>query len=78
MDSTERAELIAVLHQVTTFAEGLLRQTEQLLSALEADAKPSPHELAEVRANANLWREQVEILRKRLASLTVEPPSRPQ
>jgi hypothetical protein len=70
MDSTERAELIAVLHQVTTFAEGLLRQTEQLLGSLEADTKPSVRELAEVRANVNLWREQVAILRQRLASLT--------
>jgi hypothetical protein len=78
MDSTERSELIAALHQVTTFAEGLLRQTEQLLSVLEADERPSPHELAEVRANVNLWREQVAILKQRLASLTVEPPTRPQ
>jgi hypothetical protein len=77
MDTTERAELIAALHQVTTFAEGLLRQTEQLLSALEVDARPSARELAAVRANINLWREQVAILRKR-ASLTIEHPQRPQ
>jgi hypothetical protein len=59
MDSTERAELIAALHRVTAFAEGLLRQTELLLAAFEADTRPSPRELAEVRANVNRWREQV-------------------
>jgi hypothetical protein len=78
MDSTERAELIAALHRVTAFAEGLLRQTELLLSAFEADTRPSPRELAEVRASVERWREQVDILRQRLVSLTVEPPSRPQ
>jgi hypothetical protein len=74
----ERAELIAALHQVITFAEGLLRQTELLLSAFEADTRPTPRELAEVRANVERWREQVDILRQRLVSLTVEPTSRPQ
>jgi hypothetical protein len=78
MDSTERAELIAALHLVTSFAEGLLRQTEVLLSAFEADTRPTARELADVRASVERWREQVEILRQRLVSLTVELPSRPQ
>jgi hypothetical protein len=61
-----------------TFAEGVLCQTELLLGVLEADTRPPVRELDEVRANVERWREQVEILRKRLTGLTVETPAQPQ
>jgi len=78
MDDSDRAELIAALHRVTEFAEGLLRQTELLLSAWESNLRPSTAQLKEIRTNVELWREQALILRTRLASMTLEPPSRPQ
>jgi hypothetical protein len=69
-----RSSRSGALHQVTTFAEGLLRQMEFLLAALEANVRPPVRELVEVRANVSLWREQVAILRQRLVSRTVNPP----
>jgi len=37
MDQTERAELIAALHQSATFGEGMLDLNERLLDALDSD-----------------------------------------
>jgi hypothetical protein len=41
VDETERAELIAALHQSATFAEGLLDLNERLLDALTRGPEPS-------------------------------------
>ena len=47
----ERAELIAALHQVTGFAEGLLALTRQLLESLEGTReRPPAEDLSAMRA----------------------------
>jgi hypothetical protein len=58
--------------------EGLLKIAETLLASLRADARPSEQELRELELQANTWRRQLDILRRRLTTLTVEPPERPQ
>jgi len=77
-DESERAELIAALTHTAGMVEGLLTLAERLLAALKADARPSEHEFRELELHADTWRRQLGILRRRLATLTVEPPERPQ
>jgi hypothetical protein len=45
----ERDELIAALHQLTAFTEGLLTLSERLLRDYDTDARPSGDELAAMR-----------------------------
>ena len=45
----ERAELIAAVHQLTAFTEGLLALNERLVRAYDTDARPSTEELAAMR-----------------------------
>src|SRR5574341_133073 len=79
MDSQQRAELIAVLHQVTSFAEALLEVNERLLGAISGKGdRPTEADLAYMRAGLEQWREQLAGVRQRIGSLTVEPPTRPQ
>jgi hypothetical protein len=75
---SERAELIAALVHTATMVEGLLKIAETLLASLRADARPPEQELRELELQANTWRRQLDILRRRLTTLTVEPPERPQ
>ena len=52
----ERAELIAALHQLTAFTEGLLTLSERLVRAYDTHARPSAEELDGVVR----WRDQLE------------------
>jgi hypothetical protein len=77
MDETERAELIAALHQSATFGEGMLDLNERLLDALASEAnRPTTEDLAYLRAGLERWRAQMATLRQRLVGLTIEPPDR--
>ena len=75
MDETERAELIAALHQSATFGEGMLDLNERLLDAPASDTnRPTVEDLAYLRAGLERWRAQMATLRQRLVGLTIEPP----
>ena len=79
VDETERAELIAALHQAATFAEALLDLNTRLLDALTTgENRPESEELDPLRAGLSRWREQLATLRLRIAGLTIEPPERMQ
>jgi hypothetical protein len=67
----ERAELIAAVHQLTAFTEGLLALNERLVRAYDTDARPSVDELAARRDGVVRWREQLEGFEQRLAAATV-------
>ena len=73
-----RGELIAALHQVTTFAEGLLNLTEKLQLALASGVPMSDEDGARLRAGIENWRAQMEVFKTRLNSLTISPPERAQ
>jgi hypothetical protein len=78
-DETERAELIAALHQSVAFGEGMLELNERLLDALSPGDNPPDAEAIEyMRAGPRRWQEQMTMLRQRLASVTIDPPNRPQ
>jgi hypothetical protein len=68
MQADERAELIGALHQVTGFAEGLLRLTRQLLESIEGGReRPSDDDVAEMRAGLARWETALAGDRQRLA-----------
>jgi hypothetical protein len=78
MTNSERRELIAALHELVTFAEGVLEVNGKLLETLAADTPPSPEALADARRHHERWVEQPAGFRKRLAGLTIPPPTRVQ
>ena len=49
--------------------------TERLLGAHESAITPSVSELADAREQVGLWREQLDLLKVRVASLTVPRPT---
>jgi hypothetical protein len=53
-EETERAELIAALHQAATFGERLLKLTERLLDALTTgENRPDSEELSYLRVGVS-------------------------
>ena len=74
----ERAELIAALSQTADLVELLLRQIELLIVAQESGRRLTDAELKQLHDHQTIWRGDLERLRNRLASLTIEPPTRVQ
>jgi len=67
MTDPERAELIAALHQTTSFAESLLEVNDRLLRALGGEGDPpSEADLAYMREGLERWRGQLATVRQRL------------
>ncbi len=77
MDDRLRAELIGAVVQLATAIEQILALTERLLG-MRVPVGLSAQELTDARSQAALWREQLDLLKVRVASLTVPPPDRPQ
>jgi hypothetical protein len=71
----ERAELIAALSRTAEMVGLLL---DVLLVSYVAGQQPSAGDVERLTEHSALWRQQLEKLRSRLASLTVEPPTRLQ
>lgn len=79
MEPDERSELIGALHQVMTFAEGLLTLTRQLLESLEGgQERPRAEDLTQMRAGLERWEAALDGVRTRIASLTQLPTERLQ
>jgi hypothetical protein len=77
-DRPDRRELIAALHELVTFAEGLLEVNGRLLEALADERPPSPEALADARRHHERRVGQLAGFRKRLAGLMIVPPERVQ
>jgi hypothetical protein len=73
----ERADLIAALSR-TAEMMGLLDALDVLLVSYVAGQQPSAGDVERLTEHSALWRQQLEKLRLRLASLTIEPPKRVQ
>ena len=71
----ERAELIAALSRTAEMVGLLL---DVLLVSYVAGQQPSAGDVERLTEHSALWRQQLEKLRSRLASLTIEPPTRVQ
>jgi hypothetical protein len=72
------ADLVAALTHAPEMVGGLLDVTHRLLTTFEEGIRPPAQKLAELREHQALWQEQLERLRQRLASVTIEPPTRVQ
>jgi hypothetical protein len=58
--------------------ELLLRQIDLLIVAQESERRLTDAELTQLQDHQTIWRGDLERLRHRLASLTIEPPTRVQ
>ena len=74
----ERADLIAALSKTAEMVGLLLDALDVLLASYVAGEQPSTGDVQRLREHSELWRQQLERLKQRLASVTIEPPSRPQ
>ncbi len=77
MKHTERAELIAALAQLTAGSEHILSLAERL-RLMGTPAGLSAAELSEARSRVISWRQEFDVLRVRVASLTIQPPEQLQ
>ena len=77
MDDAERAEFIGAIVQLTRAIQQILGLTERRLGMSEDTRGFSAQELVDARAQATLWRQQVDALTIHVATLTVPPRSRP-
>jgi hypothetical protein len=78
MNSEERAEFIAALTKTADMVELLLRQIDLLTLAHESERQLTDTELRQLHEHQTMWRSDLERLRQRLASVTIEPPTRVQ
>jgi hypothetical protein len=76
VEADERAELIGAVSQLAEMVTRLLDLFDTLVRAYEAGQQPTSADVARLREG--LWREQLDRLRQRLASVTIEPPTRVQ
>jgi hypothetical protein len=75
----ERDDLLmkALLNAIMA-AEALLDQCGFLTKALERETPPSAEQIQEARRNLDRWRADLDMMKRLLAGLTIEPPQRPQ
>jgi hypothetical protein len=79
MNIDERAEFIAALNRTADMIELLLRQIDLLILASESGRTLTEAELKQLlHQHQKIWRRDLERLRQRLASVTIEPPTRVQ
>ena len=74
----ERAELIAALTNAVLVADGLLEACRHLTKALEWKSPPTEQQITDARKHLERWRKDLDKLKQRLASVTIEPPTRVQ
>jgi hypothetical protein len=74
----ERAELIAALTKTAEMVGLLLDALDTLLVAYVAGQQPTAADVERLQDHSALWRQQLDRLKQRLASLTIEPPTRVQ
>ncbi len=74
----ERAELIGALTSAVLVADGLLEACRHLTKAMEWNSPPTEQQIADARKHLE-WRcKDLDKLKQRLASLTIERPTRVQ
>ena len=75
-DDQGRGELIAALHQVTVFAEGLLALLEKLAEADQRGVSMTEADGERLRTGIVNWRAQLDTFKQRLNSVTITPADR--
>jgi hypothetical protein len=74
----EHSELLKALVNAVMIADGMLESCRHLTNALEWQTAPSPQQIQAARQHLERWRADLDTLKQRLASVTIEPPTRVQ
>jgi hypothetical protein len=78
VEADERAALIAAVSHTAEMVSRLLDLINQIVVGFEAGRQLTEADVQRLREHGTLWQEQLERLRQRLASVTIEPPTRVQ
>ena len=74
----ERAELIGAVTRTIEMVGALLDLVDRIVIGFDDGRQLTQADVERLREHSALWREQLERLRQRLASVTIEPPTRVQ
>ena len=74
----ERAELIGAVTRTAEIVGALLDLGDRIVIGFDDGRQLTQADVERLREHSALWRQQLEKLRSRLASLTIEPPTRVQ
>jgi hypothetical protein len=78
VEADERAELIAAVTRTSEMVGALLDLVDRIVVGFDDRRQLTPADVQRLRQHSALWRDQLERLRQRLASVTIEPPTRVQ
>jgi hypothetical protein len=78
VEADERAELIAAVTRTSEMVGALLDLIDRIAAGFDQGRQLSAADVERLREHSTLWHEQLERLRQRLASVTIEPPTRVQ
>ena len=78
VEADERAELIAAVTRTSEMVGALLDLMERIVVGFDDGRQLTQADVERLRQHSALWRDQLERLRQRLASVTIEPPTRVQ
>ena len=78
VEAGERAELIAAVTRTSGMVGARLLLVDRIVVGFDEGSQLTAAEVQRLREHSALWREQLERLRQRLASVTLEPPQRVQ
>jgi hypothetical protein len=74
----ERAELIGAVTRTIEMVGALLDLVDRIVVGFDDGRQLTQADVERLREHSALWRQQLERLRQRLASVTIEPPTRVQ
>jgi hypothetical protein len=78
VEADERAELIAAVSHTAEMVSRLLDLINRIVVGFEAGRQLTEADVQRLREHGALWQQQLDRLRQRLASVTIEPPTRVQ
>jgi hypothetical protein len=78
VEADERAQLIAAVTRTSEMVGALLDLVERVVVGFDDGRQLTQADVERLREHSTLWRQQLERLRQRLASVTIEPPTRVQ
>jgi hypothetical protein len=78
VEADERAEFIAAVSHTAEMVSRLLDLINRIVVGFEAGRQLTEADVQRLREHGALWQQQLDRLRQRLASVTIEPPTRVQ
>jgi hypothetical protein len=78
VEADERAELLAAVTRMSEMVGALLDLVDRIVVGFDGGQQLTQADVERLREHSTLSRQQLERLRQRLASVTIEPPTRVQ